>query len=60
MEGIECPNCGTILALDNVYDKLYGNDYHTKCCIYGCPQCRKEFLVELHYKYVNYSIEREI
>ena len=60
MEGIECPNCGTILALDDVYDELYGDNYHTECCIYYCPQCEKEYQIELHYRYESYSIEGEI
>ena len=60
MGGIECPTCGTVLVLDDTYDDLYGDDYHTECCYYHCPRCEKEYQVELHYKYVNYSIEGEI
>lgn len=59
MKEIECPNCGAILALDDVCGEAFGDDYYTECCIYYCPQCRKDFLVELHYKYVSYSIEGE-
>lgn len=60
MEGIECPNCGAVLVLDDTYDDLYGDDYHTECSYYHCPRCEKEYQVELYYKYVNYSIEGEI
>lgn len=60
MEEIRCPNCGAVLALDDTYDNLYSDDYYTECCIYHCPQCEKEYQIDLHYKYVNYSIEREI
>lgn len=59
MEEIRCPNCGVDLDFDEVYDELYGNDYHTECCIYDCPQCEKKYRVELHYKYEDYSIEEE-
>lgn len=60
MEEIRCPNCGAVLALNDTYDDLYGDDYHTECCIYYCLQCEKEYQIDLHYKYVNYSIEGEI
>lgn len=60
MEEIRCPNCGAVLALDDTYDDLYGDDYHTECCIYYCPQCKKEYQIDLHYKYESYSIEGEI
>lgn len=60
MGGIECPNCSAVLVLDDTYDDLYGDGYHTECCYYHCPRCEKEYQVELHYKYVNYSIEGEI
>lgn len=57
MEEIRCPNCGAVLACDEVYDELYGNNYHTERCSYHCPQCEKDYYVDLHYKYVDYSIE---
>lgn len=60
MEGIECPNCGAVLNYRSMYDDLYGDDYHTECCVYYCPQCEKYYQIDLHYKYVNYSIEGEI
>lgn len=60
MEEIRCQNCGAVLVLDDVYDELYGDDYHTECCIYHCPQCEKDFQIELHYRYESYSIEEEI
>lgn len=60
MKEIRCSNCGAVLALDDVYDELYGDDYHTECCIYYCPQCEKDFQIELHYRYESYSIEEEI
>lgn len=59
MEEIRCLNCGAVLAFDEVYDELYGDDYHTECCIYYCPRCEKEYQIELHYKYASYSIEGE-
>lgn len=60
MEEIRCPNCGAVLAFDEAYDELYGDDYHTECCIFSCPQCEKEYQIDLHYKYESYSIEGEI
>lgn len=60
MEKIECPNCGAVLVFDEVHDELYGDDYHTERCSYHCPQCDKEYWVDLHYKYESYSIEGEI
>lgn len=60
MEEIRCPNCGAVLALGDTYDDLYRDDYHTERCIYYCPQCEKEYQIDLHYKYESYSIEGEI
>ena len=57
MDKIKCPDCGAILVLDEVYDELYGNDRHTECCIYHCPECKKDYYVDLRYKYVDYYIE---
>lgn len=59
MEEIRCPNCGAVLAFDEIYDELYGNGYHTECCSCHCPQCDKDYLIDLHYKYVDYSIKEE-
>lgn len=59
MEEIRCPNCGAVLAFDEMYDELYEDNYHTECCIYYCPQCEKEYQIDLHYKYESYSIEGE-
>lgn len=59
MEKIECPNCGAVLAFDEMYDDLYEDGYHTERCYYHCPQCEKDYQVDLHYKYVDYSIEEE-
>lgn len=59
MEEIECPNCGAILDALDTYDMLYSDNVITECCIYQCPQCEKEYQVDLHYKYINYSIEGE-
>ena len=57
MDKIKCPNCGTDLILDDMYDDLYEDGYHTERCFYHCPQCKKYYCVDLHYKYVDYSIE---
>lgn len=57
MDKIKCPNCGTDLILDEMYDDLYEDGYHTERCYYHCPQCKKDYYVDLHYKYVDYSIE---
>lgn len=57
MDKIKCPNCGTDLILDEMYDDLYEDGYHTERCCYHCPQCKKDYYVDLHYKYVDYSIE---
>lgn len=59
MEEIRCPNCDAVLVFDEMYDELYGDDYHTECCIYYCPQCEKEYQVDLRYKYSGHSIEGE-
>lgn len=59
MEEIKCPNCGANLIIVEIYDDLYENDYYTERCYYHCPQCEKEYQVDLHYKYVDYSIEEE-
>lgn len=59
MEEIRCPNCDAVLVFDEMYDELYGDDYHTECCIYYCPQCEKEYRVDLRYKYSGRSIEGE-
>ena len=59
MDKIKCPNCGEYLDEMKTYDTLYGEDTITECCIFGCPKCNKEFQVDLHYIYVNYSIEGE-
>lgn len=60
MEEIRCPNCDTVLYYDDTHGDFYENDYHTECCYYHCPRCEKKYRVDLHYKYVNYSIEEEI
>lgn len=60
MKEIRCPNCGAVLVYDDMYDDLYADNYHTECCYYHCPQCEKEYRIDLYYKYVNYSIEEEI
>ena len=60
MEETRCPNCGAVLDFDDVYDNLYTDDYQTECCLFDCPQCKKGYQIDLHYKYVNYSIEEEI
>ena len=59
MDKIKCPNCGEYLDEMETYDILYGENTITECCIFGCPKCDKEFQVDLHYIYVNYSIEGE-
>lgn len=59
MDKIKCPNCGEYLDEIETYDTLYGDNTITECCIFGCPKCNKEFQVDLHYIYVNYSIEGE-
>lgn len=59
MDKIKCPNCGTDLIFDEMYDDLYEDGYHTERCYYHCPQCEKDYQVDLHYKYVDYSIEEE-
>lgn len=59
MEEIRCPNCGAVLDCYDTYDELYGYGSYTKCCVYHCPKCEKEYQIDLHYKYVNYSIEGE-
>ena len=59
MDNIKCPNCGAVLTFVEVYDELYGDDCHTERCYYCCPQCEKDYDIDLHYKYVDYSIEEE-
>lgn len=59
MEEIRCPNCGAVLAYGSMCGDLYEDGYHTECCIYYCPQCGKDYQVDLHYKYIDYSIEEE-
>lgn len=60
MKEIECPNCGAVLTVGYLSGESYKDNYYTQYFIYSCPKCQKEFQIELHYKYVNYSIEREI
>ena len=59
MEEIKCPNCGADLIFDEIYDDLYENDYYTERRSYHCPQCYKDYQIDLHYKYVDYSIQEE-
>ena len=59
MKEIKCPNCGADLIFDEIYDDLYENDYYTERRSYHCPQCDKDYQIDLHYKYVDYSIEEE-
>ena len=59
MEEIRCPNCGNVLDQMESYDMLYPDNGITECCIFGCYNCGKEYQIDLHYKYVNYSIEGE-
>lgn len=59
MEEIRCPNCGAVLNQMESYDMLYPDNGITECCIFGCYECGKEYQIDLHYKYINYSIEGE-
>lgn len=59
MEEIRCPNCGNVLDQMESYGMLYPDNGITECCIFGCYNCGKEYQIDLHYKYVSYSIEGE-
>lgn len=60
MDKIKCPNCGAVLYCDDAYDGFYADDYYIECCFYHCPQCEKDYRIDLHYKYIKYSIVEEI
>ena len=59
MYKIKCPNCDAVLTFIEMHDELYGDGYHTERCYYCCPRCEKDYDIDLHYKYVDYSIEEE-